>query len=109
MYRVCLTRRQEKKTGLQISYIKKVKAAIIYNEPGTSYLASNPSEITVTDVGGLIYRKRNAMYDYKGNLVRHEALLSGNEYAFTQISYDAYGNIASVTYLENNLGQEGVK
>ena len=74
-----------------------VRATITYHDPKENYVVAIPSQIKVNDGSGDTYRQRGANYDYKGNMTSHTVYTKEGKIT-TVLTYDAYGNITSVTY-----------
>jgi RHS repeat-associated protein len=79
-----------------------MQADITYSErPG--YIIK-PDLIRVSG-NGVLMRERQASYDANGNLTQVRRLLAGGAAAVTDLSYDAFGNLATVTGPANHAGQ----
>jgi len=74
-----------------------VIAEITYHQDKAKWIMAKPNHIKVTDNAGKVLRERRAGYDDKGNLTSVQQYLADGKVAETNLTYDGFGNIKSVT------------
>jgi len=81
-------------------------ATIVYAHDTQKYIVANPTSITVNGNGKLL-RYRTASYDSRGNVTNVSQHI-GNRAASTDLTYDQYGNLLSLTGPENYKRQRQI-
>lgn len=82
-----------------------VAASISYHTLTNLYVISVPERITVTG-GGVTYRKRESVVDpATGDMTRIKQYLTDSEVAVYDMTYDAYGNLKTITRPKNAKDQ----
>jgi RHS repeat-associated protein len=83
-----------------------VTATITYSQCTASNVIGKPLSITVQDASGNTLRSRTGTVDCAtGNITQISQWLNGQSAATTDLGYDGYGNLASVTGPANAKGQ----
>ena len=82
----------------------ELDADIAYHDLQARYIVSVPKHIAVRDRAGKIFRERSAEINSLGD-VTSITMHNGDKPSVYDMTYDAYGNLASLTKPENHRGQ----
>ena len=82
----------------------ELDADIAYHDLQAKYIVSVPKHITVKDKGGKVYRERSTQINGNGDITSI-TMHNGTKPSVYDMTYDAYGNLASLTKPENHKGQ----
>ena len=82
----------------------ELDADIAYHDLQAKYIVSVPKHIAVKDKGGKVYRERSTQINGNGDITSI-TMHNGTKPSVYDITYDAYGNLASLTKPENHKGQ----
>ena len=82
----------------------ELDADIAYHDLQAKYIVSVPKHIAVKDKGGKVYRERSTQINGNGDIT-NITMHNGTKPSVYDMTYDAYGNLASLTKPENHKGQ----
>lgn len=82
----------------------ELDADIAYHDLQAKYIVSVPKHIAVKDKGGKVYRERSTQINGNGDITSI-TMHNGTKPSVYDMTYDAYGNLASLTKPENHKGQ----
>ena len=82
----------------------ELDADIAYHDLQAKYIVSVPKHIAVKDKGGKVYRERSTQINGNGDITSI-TMHNGTKPSVYDMTYDAYGNLASLTKPENYKGQ----
>ena len=82
----------------------ELDANIAYHDLQSKYIVSVPKHIAVKDKGGKVYRERSTQINDNGDITCI-TMHNGDKPSVYDMTYDAYGNLASLTKPENHKGQ----
>ena len=82
----------------------ELDADIAYHDLQAKYIVSVPKHIAVKDKGGKVYRERSTQINGNGDIISI-TMHNGTKPSVYDMTYDAYGNLASLTKPENHKGQ----
>ena len=82
----------------------ELDADIAYHDLQAKYIVSVPKHIAVKDKGGKVYRERSTQINGNGDITCI-TMHNGDKPSVYDMTYDAYGNLASLTKPENHKGQ----
>ena len=82
----------------------ELDADIAYHDLQAKYIVSVPKHIAVKDKGGKVYRERSTQINGNGDIT-NITMHNGDKPSVYDMTYDAYGNLASLTKPENHRGQ----
>ena len=82
----------------------ELDADIAYHDLQAKYIVSVPKHIAVKDKGGKVYRERSTQINGNGDTTSI-TMHNGTKPSVYDMTYDAYGNLASLTKPENHKGQ----
>ena len=82
----------------------ELDADIAYHDLQAKYIVSVAKHITVKDKGGKVYRERSTQINGNGDITSI-TMHNGTKPSVYDMTYDAYGNLASLTKPENHKGQ----
>ena len=82
----------------------ELDADIAYHDLQAKYIVSVPKHIAVKDKGGKVYRERSTQINGYGDITSI-TMHNGTKPSVYDMTYDAYGNLASLTKPENHKGQ----
>ncbi|NII27574.1 hypothetical protein HB364_21000 [Pseudoflavitalea sp. X16] len=80
------------------------QTTIAYHNDDNLYLKSAPASVEIGDAQG-VKRKRATTYNTSGALIKIQSFLADGTAAVTDLSYDAYGNITTLTKPANYKNQ----
>ena len=82
----------------------ELDADIAYHDLQAKYIVSVPKYIAVKDKGGKVYRERSTQINGNGDITSI-TMHNSDKPSVYDMTYDAYGNLASLTKPENHKGQ----
>ena len=82
----------------------ELDADIAYHDLQAKYIVSVLKHIAVKDKGGKVYRERSTQINGNGDITSI-TMHNGTKPSVYDMTYDAYGNLASLTKPENHKGQ----
>ncbi len=82
----------------------ELDADIAYHDLPAKYIVSVPKHIAVKDKGGKVYRERSTQINGNGDITSI-TMHNGDKPSVYDMTYDAYGNLTSLTKPENHKGQ----
>ncbi|MBT0558077.1 hypothetical protein J5309_04915 [Riemerella anatipestifer] len=82
-----------------------LKAEITYYESETPYFGGIAKSITVHDANGLVRKREADINPQTAETTQIRNYFTADRYARTDLSYDAYGNLAQITGAENHKGE----
>ena len=82
----------------------ELDANIAYHDLQAKYIVSVPKHIAVKDKGGKVYRERSTQINGNGDITSI-TMHNSDKPSVYDMTYDAYGNLASLTKPENHKGQ----
>ena len=82
----------------------ELDADIAYHDLQAKYIVSVPKHIAVKDKGGKVYRERSTQINGNGDITSI-TMHNGTKPSVYDMTYDAYGNLASLTKPENHKEQ----
>ena len=82
----------------------ELDADIAYHDLQAKYIVSVPKHIAVKDKGGKVYRERSTQINGNGDITSI-TMHNSDKPSVYDMTYDAYGNLASLTKPENHKGQ----
>ena len=82
----------------------ELDADIAYHDLQAKHIVSVPKHIAVKDKGGKVYRERSTQINGNGDITSI-TMHNGTKPSVYDMTYDAYGNLASLTKPENHKGQ----
>lgn len=82
----------------------ELDADIAYHDLQAKHIVSVPKHIAVKDKGGKVYRERSTQINGNGDTTSI-TMHNGTKPSVYDMTYDAYGNLASLTKPENHKGQ----
>lgn len=82
----------------------ELDADIAYHDLQAKYIVSVPKHIAVKDKGGKVYRERSTQINGNGDIT-NITMHNGDKPSVYDMTYDTYGNLASLTKPESHRGQ----
>ncbi|MBD1556275.1 hypothetical protein HC752_04935 [Vibrio sp. S9_S30] len=80
-------------------------ATVVYHELVSDWIVSAPRSIVLRDAAGNVLRQREADINVQGSVEQVRVYADATTALTTDITYDIYGNLATVTRPENHKGE----